>query len=77
MTTERDCCGTLPGSPHRNTCIEDEARSPATADWPHCPFCGGTNLVPNLWCLEDCEVDAVECSDCYAGAPVDAWIKRA
>ncbi len=41
-----------------------------------CPFCGSTNLTPGYWSLDDGEVDSVECDDCYAGAPVDAWNKR-
>lgn len=41
-----------------------------------CPLCNSTNLSANLWCLDDGEVDAVECNDCYAGAPVTAWQKR-
>ena len=41
-----------------------------------CPFCGSTDLTKNQWSLEDTEVDAVECSDCYAGAPAETWIKR-
>lgn len=41
-----------------------------------CPFCGGTNLLSGYWSLDDEEVDAVECGDCYAGAPITAWNKR-
>jgi len=41
-----------------------------------CPFCGATDLSKNLWSLNSGEVDAVECSRCYAGAPAKAWIQR-
>ncbi len=41
-----------------------------------CPFCGGTDLTPGYWSLDDGEVDSVECDNCYAGAPVEAWNKR-
>ncbi len=41
-----------------------------------CPFCGSTYLIKGLWSLGGGEVDAVECNSCFAGAPVDAWIKR-
>ena len=41
-----------------------------------CPLCHSTNLVDSSWYLEDGEVDAVECNDCYAGAPVTAWQDR-
>jgi hypothetical protein len=43
-----------------------------------CPFCGSTRLQPAEWCVGDCEmVEAIECADCYAGAPVAAWQRRA
>lgn len=38
-----------------------------------CPFCGGHLLDTNMWTLEDEEVDAVECKNCYAGAPLATW----
>lgn len=46
-----------------------------------CPFCGSTNLVKNLWNLddddyEDGEQDAVECNDCYGAAPLKVWNER-
>mgnify|MGYP006273694767 CR=1 FL=1 len=41
-----------------------------------CPFCGGTELDINQWSLDEGEVDAVECRQCYAGAPVAAWQRR-
>ena len=41
-----------------------------------CPHCGGTNLTQNLWETDSGEVDALECADCYAGAPVTSWNKR-
>ena len=42
----------------------------------HCPFCGSTDLSKSIWSLNGGEVDAVECNQCYAGAPAEAWIKR-
>ena len=42
-----------------------------------CPFCGSINLSTGLWSLDSGEVDALECLDCYAGAPLDAWDRRA
>ena len=43
-----------------------------------CPFCGSSDLSEGMWCLDDTgEVDAVECADCYAGAPIACWQKRA
>jgi hypothetical protein len=41
-----------------------------------CPLCASTNLSDSTWCLDHGEVDAVECNDCYCGAPVAAWQKR-
>jgi len=42
-----------------------------------CPFCGGGNLTPGLWSLDSGEVDSIECDNCFAGAPLTAWNKRA
>ena len=42
-----------------------------------CPFCGCTELTDNQWYFEESgEVPAVECSKCFAGAPLKAWNKR-
>ena len=38
-----------------------------------CPFCGSTSLSTNLWSLDGGEVDAIECLQCYAGAPLSTW----
>ena len=43
----------------------------------HCPFCGSNNLTINLWSMDDGEIDAAECNDCCAGAPLSAWNMRA
>ncbi len=40
-----------------------------------CPFCGGSDLLPGLWSLENGEEDSIECSTCLAGAPLTAWLK--
>jgi len=37
------------------------------------PFCNSTDLVTGSWYLDDGEVDALECSECFAGAPVATW----
>ncbi len=42
-----------------------------------CPFCGSNNLLAGHWSLDGGEVDAWECQNCFAGAPVDSWNKRA
>ncbi|TQV85228.1 hypothetical protein FKG94_03290 [Exilibacterium tricleocarpae] len=42
----------------------------------HCPFCGGTNLLTNIWDVDDQEVDALECDTCKAGAPMAAWMRH-
>lgn len=43
-----------------------------------CPFCGSTDLQYGEWCLQDCDVTpAIECATCYAGAPFEAWQRRA
>lgn len=44
---------------------------------PNCPVCGGGNLAKNLWSLDGGEVEALECDDCHAGAPLESWNKRA
>jgi len=41
-----------------------------------CPFCGGNQLDHNSWHLDDEEVDAIECRECKAGAPLASWNKR-
>jgi len=41
-----------------------------------CPHCGSTNLTPNQWSLNDGEEDAMECANCYAGAPLRVWNHR-
>lgn len=38
-----------------------------------CPFCHSTDLTRNEWYVDDEEVPAVECNNCKAGAPLDAW----
>ena len=38
-----------------------------------CPFCGGTNLVINLWSTDHGEIDAIECNDCLGAAPKSVW----
>lgn len=42
-------------------------------DNKRCPFCGSTNLTPNMWCVDDREVDAIECNDCLGGAITSVW----
>ena len=41
-----------------------------------CPFCGGTDLIENLWSLDGGEVDALECSSCNGAAPLKSWNQR-
>lgn len=42
-----------------------------------CPFCGATNLLDGSWYLDDDgEHEALECADCFAGAPVKSWNRR-
>jgi len=41
-----------------------------------CPFCGSTDLLDGDWYLDDEEVDAIECSQCAAGAPAPVWNRR-
>lgn len=44
-----------------------------------CPFCGCSELSGNYWDLDDVdeEVKALECTKCFAGAPLKAWEKLA
>ena len=44
--------------------------------WLPCPHCGSADLSSSFWSLDDEEVDAVECNNCYAGAPERAWNQR-
>ena len=41
-----------------------------------CPFCGSDQLLNGSWYIDDGEVDAWECSKCFAGAPKSAWNTR-
>lgn len=41
-----------------------------------CPFCGSDQLLDGSWYIDDGEVDAWECSKCFAGAPKSAWNTR-
>ena len=41
-----------------------------------CPLCASTDISKNKWSLEQGEVDAYECNNCYCGAPVQAWNER-
>jgi ribosomal protein L37AE/L43A len=41
-----------------------------------CPFCGSDELLSGSWYIDDGEVDAWECSKCFAGAPKSAWNTR-
>ena len=38
-----------------------------------CRYCGSTDLLTNLWSTDDGEIDAIECKDCMAGAPLNIW----
>lgn len=38
-----------------------------------CPFCGGIDLEPNEWHLDDETVPAWECSTCQGSAPAKTW----
>ena len=42
-----------------------------------CPICHSTNLSDSTWSLDHGEVDAVECNECYCGAPLTSWQIRA
>lgn len=41
-----------------------------------CPLCQSTDLSKNTWHLETGEVDALECNQCYCGAPKKEWNKE-
>ena len=41
-----------------------------------CPFCGSTDLTSNTWSMDEGEKPAIECNNCYAGAPTDVWDRR-
>lgn len=41
-----------------------------------CPICGSTDLALGWWCVEDGEVEALECKKCLCGAPYTAWQRR-
>ena len=41
-----------------------------------CPFCGSSDLVDGSWYVDDWEVDAIECENCKAGAPLTVWSGR-
>jgi hypothetical protein len=38
-----------------------------------CPSCGSNRLDSNFWIIDHEEVDALECADCKAGAPLEVW----
>ncbi|MDH5394516.1 MAG: hypothetical protein OEY11_15130 [Gammaproteobacteria bacterium] len=40
-----------------------------------CRYCHSTDLSDNTWNIHDKEVDAIECNQCYAGAPKTTWNK--
>jgi len=40
-----------------------------------CRFCGSTDLLRNLWIINDEEAEAIECRHCDAGAPRKTWNK--
>lgn len=51
------------------------------ADNMNCPLCGCDDLDTNSWIMDDAdgpfsEVPALECRNCKAGAPVEAWNRR-
>ena len=41
-----------------------------------CPFCGSDQLLNGSWYIDEGEVDAWECSKCFAGAPQAVWNTR-
>lgn len=41
-----------------------------------CPLCGSNNLSLGFWCLDDEDVEALECNQCHAGAPIETWQRR-
>lgn len=41
-----------------------------------CPFCGCDQLLDGSWYIDDGEVAAWKCSQCFAGAPKLAWNTR-
>lgn len=50
--------------------------NPGIANAHPCPFCGSADLVMASWYVDDDEVDAIECEQCKAGAPIDIWNSR-
>jgi hypothetical protein len=42
-----------------------------------CPFCGSTTIGYGEWYLDSGIEPAIECERCFAGAPFEAWQKRA
>ena len=43
----------------------------------NCPFCGSKNLIVCDWHLDAGDTKAMECNNCYAGAPLSAWERLA
>lgn len=41
----------------------------------NCPFCQSNDLMACTWQLDEGETKALECANCYAGAPLSAWQK--
>jgi hypothetical protein len=39
----------------------------------HC-MCGASNFSRNTWHMDEGEVDALECTKCHAGAPLESWL---
>lgn len=60
----------------QNTADKQRERAILDAAKP-CPFCGSTKLTVGWWCVEDDDVESIECDDCYGGAPFASWQNRA
>lgn len=51
--------------------------SPETGLMP-CPFCGGTDIVPDFWLAHEGQISGPGCMDCGGSAEsFEAWNKRA
>ena len=56
---------------------EQDREQQLLAEAKPCPFCGSRTLTVGWWCLSDEDTEAIECAQCYAGAPFKAWQRRA
>ena len=65
-----------PDAPRTEKMVSDDDAQAILDAALDCPFCGSHNLTIGYWCLDDADVNSIECADCYAGAPLMSWQQR-